>query len=145
MTFEISKLQISIDNKPIIKDLSIKSNSNIISFFWESGSWKTTIFNSIINNINYKGKIIVNKKNIKDKINNIGIVFQDNILFPNKNVLDNLLLVEDLDIDLMNKLISDFEIDHIIKSFPHEISWWEIQRICIIRALIKKPKILLLD
>jgi len=42
-------------------------------------------------------------------------------------------------------LLQYFEIEHLINKDINEISWWEKERVSIVKALASKPKILLLD
>lgn len=80
----------------------------------------------------------------------IGLVFQDNALFPHLNVRDNVGFgIQSLKPDARNALVQEllarFHIGHLAAEWPHTLSGGEQQRVAIARALARKPVLLLLD
>jgi len=74
----------------------------------------------------------------------VGLVFQDYVLFPNFTVRQNVLYArnEREDADRLLRLLGLSEhADH----YPHEISGGQQQRTALARALARKPLLLLLD
>ncbi|MBN8589551.1 MAG: ATP-binding cassette domain-containing protein [Rhodothermia bacterium] len=96
-------------------------------------------------------------KNIKDKDipflrRKLGIVFQDFQLLPDRNVAENVAFtcyVQGLARrDARRKALETLGrlgLSHKRKNMPHEISGGEQQRVCIARAIVHDPAILLAD
>ena len=97
--FEIQKGNFAASEKNKVNNvnLTIKDKGEIISLLGPSGIGKTTILRTIAGlqklrsgNIILKGKILSsNKIHVEPEKRNIALSFQDNSLFPNYNVIDN--------------------------------------------------------
>ena len=116
-----------------------------------SGSGKTTLLRILAGleeasgTINIDNDIWLNDKfSLAPKKREIGFVFQDYALFPNFSVIDNLLYVNK-DKDLANYLLKMTELDELKNRFPQTLSGGQKQRISLCRALMNRPKILLMD
>jgi len=83
----------------------------------------------------------------------IGYVSQEYTLWPHLNVLENLTLAPELKNPANKtaikkeaiKLLKKFELENYIETYPHELSGGQKQRVALIRSLMIKPDILLLD
>jgi len=151
-----------------IKDLSVKlgefhlKNINLglyegeyVVIIGPTGSGKSILLETIIGFYNAdKGTIKLNGKvinNIPPENRDIGIVYQDNVLFPNMNVYDNIAYgaknkFSDIEIEekIMN-ISKIMKIDHILHRDISTLSGGEVQRTSLARALIVEPKIVLMD
>ena len=116
-----------------------------------SGSGKTTLLRILAGLEEAEGFISVNNeiwldKEFKLKVQKrgIGFVFQDYALFSNMSILENLLYVKK-DKDLANKLLSMTRLKELEHRMPITLSGGQKQRVALCRALMSKPKLLLLD
>lgn len=118
-----------------------------------SGCGKSTLLRLIVGlEAEYEGDILLDGKRIAATSLERGIVFQDHRLFPWMTVSQNIALA------LKNHKLPQAEKDrqvaeHIAlvnlsgfeNAYPHQLSGGMAQRAAIARALINKPKVLLLD
>ncbi len=74
----------------------------------------------------------------------VGFVFQDYALFPNMTVLENLLFVNK-DRVLAEKMLEMVELEELKNRYPATLSGGQKQRVALVRSLMNRPKILLLD
>lgn len=126
-----------------------------------SGSGKSTLIKLLLKELDAtSGKIYVNKKYL-NKITrkrlpslrrDIGVVFQDFRLLPDRNVYDNIAfamkVVEAPSRIIRGRVLAMLSMVGLLdkyKSFPNELSGGEQQRVAIARALVNEPSILLCD
>jgi molybdate transport system ATP-binding protein len=116
-----------------------------------SGSGKTTLLRILAGLEESKGTININNNIwLNDKFclapqkREIGFVFQDYALFPNFSVIDNLLYVKK-DRDLANYLLKMTELEELKNRSPQTLSGGQKQRVSLCRALMNRPKLLLMD
>lgn len=146
----------------ILKNINIQiKQGEKIALVGESGSGKTTLVKLLLKFFNYeKGEININNFNINDIDNNIlrekiSYISQDIFLF-NKSIRENLMINDDVKIeeiielskkvnayDFINELPLRF--DYIIEENGINLSTGQKQRLSILRALLKKPDILIMD
>ena len=126
-----------------------------------SGSGKTTFIKLLIKeigvttgNIFIAGRNVCNLKvsRIPQLRRNIGYIFQDFKLLPNKTVFENIAFA----LEVIGKpgYVIKVQVPQVLKlvglfskmnSFPHQLSGGEQQRVSIARAFVNRPPILLAD
>ena len=132
-----------------------------------SGSGKSTMIKLLLkeldnkkNNVQVKGDIYINGKKINGIKHrqipmfrrNIGVVFQNFRLLPDRNVFDNVAFAMKVVgaptrkiKEKVPQVLSMVGLAAKYKSLPRQLSGGEQQRVAIARALINEPKILLAD
>lgn len=144
------KLHGSIGEMDLNVNLQIKQGE-FVALTGLSGSGKTTLLRILAGLEEANGTVnISNNFWLNDKFclpsqkREIGFVFQDYALFPNFSVLDNLLYVKK-DKELANYLLKMTELEELKNRFPQTLSGGQKQRVSLCRALMNRPKILLMD
>ena len=131
-------------------DLQIQKG-DFIALSGLSGSGKTTLLRIIAGLETASGTIKIeddiwldDKYSLPPQKRDIGFVFQDYALFPNYTVLENLLYVNK-DINLANHLLNLTELNELKNRYPQTLSGGQKQRVSLCRAMMDRPKILLMD
>ncbi len=135
----------------------IISEGDFIGVYGKSGTGKTSLLRLLSGlDIPNEGCIKVaervwydsgNKINIPVQQRNIGYVFQEDVLFPNMTVLQNLrfALSKSNEIKLLDELIDIMELKELLDFNTYQLSGGQKQRVSLARALVSQPKLLLLD
>ena len=153
----LKNIHYEINSQIILKNINFFiDKGEFISIIGESGSGKTTLL-KIISGLKKqnKGEIILNGKIlaseeifIEPESRNLGLVVQENVLFPHLKVLANVefgIPKDDNKREKAVEMLYKFHISNLMEKYPHEISGGEAQRVALARTLVTKPKVLLLD
>jgi molybdate transport system ATP-binding protein len=122
-----------------------------IALMGESGSGKTTLLRVLAGLEKAEGNIAVediiwlaDQKMLPPQQREIGFIFQDYALFDNMSVEENLLFVND-DKILAKRLLEMTELTGLASRNVKGLSGGQKQRVSLCRAMMKKPKLLLMD
>ncbi len=144
------KLQGVAENMQLKVAFSVQKGE-FVALRGKSGSGKTTLLRTLAGLENANGEIIVENETWLSKTTTlspqkrrIGFVFQDYALFENMTIEQNLLFVQK-DKTLATHLLKLTELTALKNRYPNALSGGQKQRVSIARALMKRPKILLLD
>jgi len=136
-----SQGQMSLDVK-----LNIKQGEFVV-LMGESGSGKTTLLRVLAGLEKSRGSVSVEGKvweNVPPQQRSIGFVFQDYALFENMSVEENLLFVNH-DKALATKLLELTALSALATRNVQSLSGGQKQRVSLCRAMMNKPKLLLMD
>ena len=158
---ELNKVSMFYNKRQILNDLNLKINRNeVLGMLGPNGVGKSTIFHIItgLKDPSY-GKVLINNVDctnipIYERATRfkLGYVPQYGGFIQDLNLLENLKLVAEIHIkekDLrqtkIEKIVSQFEFDSLLKIKAKHLSGGQKKKLVIAMALINDPKILLLD
>jgi molybdate transport system ATP-binding protein len=131
-------------------DIQIDSGS-FVALAGSSGSGKTTLLRILAGLESAKGSIKIDDEvwldgstSLSTQKRGIGFVFQDYALFDNMSVENNLLFVKK-DRDLANHLLDMTNLKELSHRYPTQLSGGQKQRVSLCRAMMNRPKLLLMD
>ncbi len=124
-----------------------------------SGSGKSTLLNILsLMDTPSSGEYILNNENLEQmdeeqkitlRREKIGLVFQQFHLIPYLNALENVMLSQyyhsSVDEEDAKMVLEKVGLSHRLTHLPSQLSGGEQQRVCIARALINNPELLLAD
>lgn len=131
-----------IKDKYIYKDFDLElKKGELVSVIGKSGSGKTTLFELILGNLKPISGTIEKE--------NLAMIFQDpfSSFHPSYTIYEQIKDVVKSDfkdnIDtILQKLSLEF---NLLEKKPYELSGGQLQRCSILRAILQKPKLLLVD
>ena len=154
---EIKNITVNYESRPLFTNLSLTiQRGEIVALTGPSGSGKTTLLRCIAGlEVMAAGTILLNNNDITNRPahkRQIGLVFQDNQLFPHLTVEQNIAYplrmrgqskaVYQPQVEAMLQLIGlqQFGSRHV-----QHLSGGEAKRVAVARSLIAQPSVLLLD
>ncbi len=129
------------------------ADGEFVALVGPSGCGKTTLLQILAGlEGDFEGEAELNGKSITGPLPEIGFVFQEPTLLPWRTILENILLPVEL-VKLDKKKYHDRALGLMEMTglkgfenkFPHELSGGMRQRAGICRALVRDPKVLLMD
>ena len=151
---EARNINYNVSNKTIFHNLSLDIElGSVVCLIGNNSSGKTTLLKllsgQIISDSNIKiDDIKVNKFNIEDIYKKISIITSYNEYFS-KTVMEEILQekrnVNIFDENKVRKLLDSFNLLYLEKLPVQDLSYAENQIVALIKVVIKKPKIIILD
>ena len=156
----------SVRQGRLILDLDIDIGDEVVGISGANGIGKTTFLRVLagllpldVGILQVNGNVLDSALDSADRqifvpahLRNVGMVFQDNVLLPFLSALDNVAYplmatgvgrqqAQQLAIDAMGQ----HGIGHLAQMKPTQLSGGQQQRVALVRALINKPQLVLLD
>ncbi|MBN2626879.1 MAG: ABC transporter ATP-binding protein [Spirochaetales bacterium] len=144
-------------NDYAVNNLSLHCNEGeFIGILGPSGCGKTTTLRMIAGLEDITGGDIsigdIRLNNLEPKDRHIGLAFEDYALYPPLNVYDNIAfnlrakkVSEEIIDEKIKKIAPLLKVDDLLKEKPISLSGGQKQRVNIARAIVREPKLLLLD
>lgn len=162
MIIEFEKVTKKFGEVIALDDVSFKVEQGEFVFITgRSGVGKSTILSLILGEyLPTEGKVWVDgisiagakKKKVLGIRRQMGVIYQDFRLLTNRTVKENILVALDVieyekedKVEKVEKVLKKVNLEHRQDSFPSQLSGGELQRVCLARALVVEPKIIMAD
>jgi thiamine transport system ATP-binding protein len=153
----LTDITINYEGRTILDSACLSvARGEIVSLVGPSGSGKTTLLR-VIAGLEHpsQGTVVIDNKlmtGVPTHKRDVGLVFQDNQLFPHLSVFDNIAyslrikrVSKALQIEKVNEMLSLIGMEDLAHRDVGQLSGGEAKRIAVARALVADPFILLLD
>ncbi|MBT4838653.1 MAG: ATP-binding cassette domain-containing protein, partial [Methylococcales bacterium] len=162
MILKVKNLSIKYQNNVIFNDINLSvSDSDLVVIKTGVSDGSTSLLKALYGNTQYvSGSLHFNnndvmslsRKDINRIKSQIGFVYEQAGLISIYNILDNIILplhyhaLENKDnVEVVHQVAEDFNVQHLLMREPSELSDVEIRLINLVRAILMKPKLLLVD
>ncbi|ANP76527.1 spermidine/putrescine transport system ATP-binding protein [Vibrio crassostreae] len=154
---QLTGISKSFDGKEVIGNLDLNVNhGEFLTILGPSGCGKTTVLRMIAGfETADSGQILLAEQNVTQvpaEQRHVNTVFQSYALFPHMTVFDNVafgLRMQKVPNSEIEPRVMDalkmVRLEQMAQRKPHQLSGGQQQRIAIARAVVNKPKVLLLD
>lgn len=151
----ISMIYHTLDGETLALDnLSFQvAKGEIIALVGPSGCGKSTIL-SILSGLlkPTRGSVLIQGQEVTGTNHHVGYMFQNDHLFPWRNILDNVIIgleiqkkLNEHTLGMVHQLLDTYGLGDFKNYYPHQLSGGMRQRVALIRTLAVEPELLLLD
>ncbi|WP_341664704.1 ATP-binding cassette domain-containing protein [Vibrio sp.] len=160
MTLSLENIAIYKNNgDTLLSDLTFSASADeVICLMGPSGCGKSTLLSLIAGHLgsefNHSGHITLNGRDLnalEPHKRKVGILFQDDLLFPHLNIWQNLAFALPNHVKGEQRhqeailALDKVELTSLAESYPDQISGGQRARISLVRMLLAKPDLALLD
>lgn len=142
----IKNLNVNYKKNIIYNNVSIEFPKNEISFLMgKNGSGKTTLIKCILNQMYYKGKILINNHLYNNDATEVFVIFDDSTIYKNLSGIDNIRLLTGLKKEEIYRYSDSFLDRTLLEKKAKTYSYGERKKLSLIIIDIIKPKIVIMD
>lgn len=156
MTLHLDHLAVAHHGRPLVALDAIVAPGEVLTVMGPSGSGKSTLLAAILGTLprgfTQAGRVILNGRNVTDlpvQDRHIGILFQDDVLFPHLSVGGNLAFALPPGLGNRKARITEALAEAGLGGFadrdPATLSGGQKSRVALLRTLLAEPRALLLD
>jgi putative thiamine transport system ATP-binding protein len=156
---KLENISLKIDDNPLFSKLNLEVNAGQVkTVMGPSGCGKSSLLAHLCGTLpsvfQTSGKIILNDKTLDDlppHDRKIGILFQDDLLFPHLSVGENLAFALPAKMrrherhDKIEQALEEIELSGMHERDPASLSGGQRARVALMRTLLAQPDALLLD
>ncbi|MBL9150140.1 MAG: molybdenum ABC transporter ATP-binding protein [Phycisphaerae bacterium] len=150
------RVDLRVERPGFVLDVAFASDARALGVFGGSGAGKSTLLAGIAGLVRTaRARVEIDGTTLADSARSLdvpahrrrlGVVFQDGRLFPHLSVRGNLRYgAPEAGDSSLQEVVELLELSALVDRRPHELSGGERQRVALGRALLTRPRALLLD
>lgn len=141
MNILIKNLYKSFDDEIVIKNLNLEINSfDRVALVGKSGIGKTTFLRMLLGDLKVDSGEIIFSEEPK-----YSVVFQENLLFENRSIYENIKFVKSANRDIVEKYLDILGMKGLLDKKVSQLSGGMKRRVSILRAIVYSGNIYILD
>lgn len=141
MNILIKNLCKSFDDELVIKNLNLEINSfDRVALVGKSGIGKTTFLRMLLGDLKVDSGEIIFSEEPK-----YSVVFQENLLFENRSIYENIKFVKSANRDIVEKYLDILGMKGLLDKKVSQLSGGMKRRVSILRAIVYSGNIYILD